>query len=488
VNIVDPVLHYGRTQPTTIALVDEDRTITYAELSDLVPRTAGHLCALGVRRGDYVGLCLKDGWRHVVALLAVARLGAIFVQIDPRARPAEKARIATAFDFKLVLSSQDPAMKANCTTVVLDSAWHQCVARSKPPTFLSDDWHDAIVVQATSGTTGLPKFTVATHLQFYFRLASFCELMPAARPHRYLATLPLFSGFGRNLCLLHLFHGATIIFYPSVFTAAEFVETVERHQANITAVVPSGLRQLLIAAGTGERPLSSLELLVCAGAPLFAHEKREVVRKVTPSFYEVYGASAFGPISVLRPSDIPTHADSAGRPFPLAEIDIVDEKDQRVALGETGRLRCRGPALAAPIAGEYADDFRHGWHYPGELAAFDECGYLHLHGRTSEVVFSGGAKIFPTEIEAVLQAHEKVSDAAVVACGASGNRQELVAYVITKGDVTHGQLLAHCRQQLTPYKVPQQIHIVSELPRNLSGKVDKHALAGLSGAPARVDP
>src|SRR5947209_16942787 len=104
-NIVETILRHGRMQPATIAVVDDDRTITYAELATLVRRTAGHLGALGVRRGDYVGLCLKDDWQHVVAMLAVARLGATFVQIDPRSSAAEKSRIEAAFDFKLVLTA-----------------------------------------------------------------------------------------------------------------------------------------------------------------------------------------------------------------------------------------------------------------------------------------------------------------------------------------------------------------------------------------------
>jgi acyl-coenzyme A synthetase/AMP-(fatty) acid ligase len=484
VNIVEPILRHARLQPATIAVVDDDRTISYAELAELVERTAGYLRVLGVRRGDYVGLCLKDDWQHVTALLSIVQLGAIVVQIDYRSRPIEKARIAAAFDFKLILTLPGADINANCAIIALDSEWHRRVAQADVPSSLPDEWHDAMVVQSTSGTTGLPKFTVVTHLQFYFRLASFCELLPAIRPHRYLASLPLFSGLGRNLCILHLFHGATLILYPRIFTASEFAQIVTRHHANVAAVVPSVVRQQIAVTGNGEPLLASLKLLICAGAPLFGDEKRQALHKVTPNFHEVYGASAFGPISVLRPDDIPVHAETAGCPFPLAETEIVDEEDHPIAPGEVGRLRCRGPALGVPIAGDYADDFRHGWHYPGELAAFDERGFLHLHGRTSEVVFRGGAKIFPTEVEAVLQAHEMVGEAAVVGCVSSDNEGQLAAYVILKGEATAGQLQAHCRQRLAPYKVPREIHIVADLPRNLSGKVDKRALVSQVGVAA----
>jgi len=465
-------------QPDTIALVDEDRTITYGELSDLVWRTAGHLSTLGVRRGDYVGLCLKDDWQHVVAMLAIGRLGATFVQVDWRARSIEKARIAKIFDLKLALVLPGTDIGAKCPSMSFDSEWHRDVSAATPPSNVSNDWCDSLAVLASSGTTGMPAFTVATHQQFYLRLACHCELMPSLRPHRYLSTFSFSFSAGRVACLLHLLHGNTVIIYPSVFTAAEFVEVASRHRVTVAHLAPSTLRELLILAETRQPLLPNLELLVGAGAPLFANEKIEVIDKLTRNFHEIYAATAIGPISVLRPSDTAQHADSVGRPFPLVDVEIVDEMHRPVPTGETGWLRCRGPALASPVpSNSAAGDFRGGWHYPGEIAALDTSGYIHLHGRTSEVIFRGAAKIFPTEIEAVLQAHESVAEVAVVARSSSTNEQELVAYVVTSAPVAPGQLLAHCRRHLTPYKVPREIHIVSELPRNLSGKLDKRALA-----------
>jgi acyl-coenzyme A synthetase/AMP-(fatty) acid ligase len=175
---------------------------------------------------------------------------------------------------------------------------------------------------------------------------------------------------------------------------------------------------------------------------------------------------------------------SVGRPFSLIDAEIVDGDDQPLGLGVTGQLRVRGPSLTSPVANANATasaDFRDGWYYPGELALVDELGYVFLQGRMSEVIFRGGAKIFPSEVEAVLQDHDSVAETAVVGRALPNNEQEVIAYVIAKDEVTAGQLLAYCRQRLTPYKVPRQIHIVSELPRNPSGKVDKRALANRLG-------
>ena len=123
------------------------------------------------------------------------------------------------------------------------------------------------------------------------------------------------------------------------------------------------------------------------------------------------------------------------------------------------------------------NDFRGGWYYPGELLSIDPSGYLFIQGRTSDVIFRGGKKIFPGEVEAVLQTHDAIVDAAVLGRSGSDNEDYLIAYVTTGRPVSAGDLFAYCRSHLAPHKVPREINIVPELPRHSWGKVDKRALA-----------
>src|SRR6266508_4246286 len=178
VNLTEPILRHARMQPDAAALIEGDRTINYAMLADHVLRTAGHLAALGVGQGDQVGLCLKDDSAHVATMLAVLGLGAVAVPIDWRSRPAEKTRVAHAFAFKLVVTTADGIIDAPHATAALDDAVHKAVAASSPTDHVPDDWHAPAVVSASSGTTGLPKFTVATHLQVYLHAAAFLEIVP----------------------------------------------------------------------------------------------------------------------------------------------------------------------------------------------------------------------------------------------------------------------------------------------------------------------
>ena len=476
-NLAAPIFRHARMQRQVAALIEGERTITYGELADRVLLMADHLAKLGVVRGDQIGLCLKDDSQHVVALLAAAYLSALAVQIDSRSRPTERARILDAFPLRLAIVTADNDQGINCPKISVDSLSQLPIGGTTPTPKLIEDWNTPFATQASSGTTGVPKFTVVTHLQYLFHMLSYLEVVPP-RQHRYLSTLPLYFSAGRLGCLAHLLRGDTLILHPILFSPKEFIENVSRHAATVAFVVPSVLRQLLTMTHGGLPLLPKIDLLISGGSPFFAEEKLQVISTVTPYFCEMYGTAASGPMSALRGENIQDRPTSVGRPFSFVDVEIVDDDDHPLEAGATGQIRCRGPGLTSPITSPAmtATGFRNGWYYPGELGSLDEFGYIFLQGRTSEVIFRGGAKIFPSEVEAVLQMHECVAEAAVVGRALSNNEQEAVAFVVLKHPSTPGELLAHCRTQLTAFKVPREIRIVAELPRNLSGKIDKRAL------------
>ena len=318
-------------------------------------------------------------------------------------------------------------------------------------------------------------------MQIYLHAAAYQELTPAIRRHRFLQTLPLYSSAGRKASLACLMRGDALIIQSSLFDAGEFLDAVAQFNATAELIVPSAVRQLLRLAKERNTLLRGMECLTSVGAPLFPDEKRETLRSITPNFQDFYGTTAIGPVSVLRASAMAERPSSVGRPFSLIEVEVVDEHDQSLGSDIVGRLRCRSPGLASPVIGsanEAVADFRDGWYYPGELASIDPLGYIYLKGRTSEVIYRGGAKIFPGEVESVLQMHDAVTESAVVAIRSSENENEqmMIAYVTCRREVTAGELIAHCRTHLTAFKVPREINIVSALPKNSSGKIDKLAL------------
>jgi acyl-CoA synthetase (AMP-forming)/AMP-acid ligase II len=486
-NLTEPILRHARMQPQAVALIEGERTMSYAVLADRILHTAGHLAALGVRPGDRVGLGLKDDSECVIALLAIARLGALAVQIDWRSRSEEKERLVKVFAPKLLLVAPGSNIVGPCPIVVLDADWHKSVAAAEIPSAMPGDWNSPVALLGTSGTTGLPKFAVATHLHLFLHLCAYQQAIPSLRRYRSLLTLPLYFGAGRMVCMGHLLRGDTVILYPTLFTASEYVDVATRYKAEIGFVAPSVVRQLLALAGGRGPLLPGLEVLLVGGAPLFADEKLSALREISPNLCEMYGVTPVGPVSVIRPHEIAERPTSVGRPFSLVDLEVVNENNKPVGADVVGRLRCRGPALTSPVTkpglGSAADDFRDGWYYPDELVSFDSSGYLFIEGRTSDVVFRGGAKIFPAEIEAVLQAHDAVLDAAVLGRRGPDNEEHIIAYVTVAHSVSPGDLLAHCRSRLASNKVPREIHIVSELPRLSSGKLDKRTLVGTLAEP-----
>ena len=478
-NMIWPVLHHAKVQPDTSALVEGDHVITYRELVNQISRTAACLLMLGLKPGDRVGICLKDTSAHVIAFLAVAGIGAVAVPLDWRARPAENSRFIEGLGLKCVLAEPDGRLPTGCVAVTIDANWHRAVNFAAPSALLSGDWQDPFVISASSGSTGAPKFTQMTHLQYHFAITAFLELMALAGRHRYLCTLPFYYSGGRNSCIAHLVRGDTVILYPNLFSAAEYADVVRRQGATIGFVAAPTVRSFLAAAR--DTPfLSGLTTFFSGGAPLQAEEKRQALHKLNPNFHERYATAETLGIAVLRPRDILERAESVGQPHSLAEIEVVDDDDRALDIGGVGRLRYRGPGLASPVSGDANQaNFRDGWYYPGEIARLDELGFLYLQGRSSDVIMRSGAKIFPAEVEGVLLEHADVAEAAVVAGRGGENEEEAVAFVVTRRPLQLGELIAHCRARLSPHKVPRHFRFMPELPTNTAGKIDKMSLARL---------
>ena len=476
-NLTAAILHFARVSPDAPALIDEGGSVSYAALATRIRGTAAYLHGLGLRAGDRVALVLRDSAAHIAALLGIAHFGGVAAPLDWRARPAENAAFLAGLTPAALLVEPGAAPLGSCPNLPLDAAWDAAVAAAPAPVAgYPTGWHQPFIISATSGSTGRPKFILMTHSQYYFAITGMFELLGLGGRHRFLCTLPLYYSGGRNSCMAHLLRGDCVVLYPSLFTPEEYVGVAAQQRITVAGLVPSMVRQLLGATGS-EPLLPGLAMVFCTGAPLHAEEKRQAVRQLSPHFHERYGTAETLAISILRPGDFASRADSVGQPHSLAEITIADDHDQALPTGATGRLRYRGPGLGTPLHGAENPNFRGDFYYPGEIARLDSAGYIFLQGRSSEVIMRSGAKIFPAEIEAVLAAHPAVAESAVLGQPGPDAEEIVFAFVVPRGKVAPVTLLAHCRAHLTPHKVPREIHIVPQLPKNTAGKIDKRELA-----------
>lgn len=487
-NLAEAISHHARVQPEAVALADGDRTLRYHELDRLLRHGASYLRSLGIGAGDAVAICLGDDADHVIAFLSAARLGAVSVPIDWRAPAPERTRIAIGVGARLALVEAGAAL-GDVPSLTVDARWYAEAERHDPAQEFPSDADAPLMIGLTSGTTGAVKGMLVTHRQMHARTIPFDAVLAPGR-HRYLSASPLAFSAGRGYCLTHLIRGDTVVLHPPLFAADEYVENANRAQATVGFVVPTILRALL-ALPTGAGPLlPGLQTLVCAGAPTHPEEKRAALRRLTPGFHEIYGTVGTGPISVLRPRDIPDHAESAGRPHEIWQIEVVDETDRALPSGAAGRLRLRGPGAALRLesgAAGAGEAVREGWYYTGDLAAMSPDGFIHLKGRVSDLILRGGSNVYPDEVEAVLVEHAAVADAAVVGRPSPQLGEEVIAVVVARAPITAEELIAHCRRRLSAYKLPAEIVFVRELPRTSFGKPDRKRLASSIAARGAAD-
>ena len=374
-NIVDLITRNAATRPDQPAIVDGDRTITYAQMVALTQKTASHLQNLGIKPGDRLGISLKDNLDHVIAIMAAASAGAAIVPIDWRARPAEKQRLAETFQITAVLTEPNMPAPDGVPCVPLDETWHTSVAAAPRVRAFQTDGSHTFILNLSSGTGGQPKGAVVTHDDYRYRGARYPVAYGPEIGHRYLSVMPLCFSAGRNLLFFHLMMAGTVFLYPPLFGPEEYIEAVARYDITFAFLVPTAVRWLLNLPEQPDRLLPSVRVWGTGTAFMSADEKREAARRLAANMIVGYSSSGTGGITTLRPDELAEHGGTVGRPYMLTNLEIVDHEDRLVPPGETGRVRCQGPGTSRRYFGDVTDSggegIRGDWFYTGELGALE---------------------------------------------------------------------------------------------------------------------
>jgi len=481
VNVVDPLFVHARERPAHPAIEEGERMTSYAGLASLVARSVATLQVRGTRRGDYVVVSLQDSTAHLVVLLALARLGAVSVSVDPNGLERDKAKAVDGLTVKAAIV-QDRA-NGFLDLRALPVGWIVPAHAGNPSAARQNSAHDfdadlPMMMIQSSGTTGDPKRLLLTHRMVEERNRRLTMMMRLGANDRYLQVPCLRFAWGREVALLMLGLGATV-----VLNLARDDKGYARYFAErgITYVcfTPYHLRMML-ACTAGETPLWPNLKIGLSSAPSTIEEKRLARRRLTPHLFEIYGTNEAADVALATPEDQERRPDSCGRLVAGIEAEIVASDGRVLPFGETGEIRFRGPCFPHEFIGNAeatARHFRDGWFYPGDVAALDEAGYVFLKGRTDQVINNAGAKFFPVEVEAALLAHPAITDAAVIG-GAHPRLGEVsVAFVATADrSLTPNQVAAFCKQRIAPYKAPHWVFFCESLPRIATGKHDKRQL------------
>lgn len=516
----DLLREHARRLGTKTAFQDDRRGVTYGELELRTGRLAGHLVNLGLRHGERVAILLGSRVEAVESVLAVVRAGAVGVPMDPRSTSAELAHLLDDSGARVVFTDQSslgqvlPLLpkRPRLSVVLVEDAGtrggtpaagasggpadeagmfrYTPLVTTEPPVPAPDDLglDEVAWLLYTSGSTGRPKGVLSTQRNRLSSVASgFVAVLGLTADDRLLWPLPLHHAMGQLMCVLGVTAtGASAVLLPR-FSVTDVLGELRRTDDPFTllAGVPATYAKLLDAVGDGGLGAPALRGCVSGGAaatPAFQRTFEEVCRV---PFLEHYGSTEAGPVTMTSPGAARV-AGSCGRVLPGMRARIGDGSGAEAA-GE-GELWVSGPGVMTGYhqrPDETAEVLRDGWYRTGDLARIDAAGEITLTGRVSELIIRAGKNIHPSEVEAVLLALPGIQDAAVAGLPDDAVGEIPAAYLVPADDgvLDTREILAACREHLSPFKVPAALYEVDTIPRTASGKIKRYALEGLSAHP-----
>jgi long-chain acyl-CoA synthetase len=520
---VDALLREAaRNWPDRSALVFFNKKTSFAELDGSVDRFAHALVRLGVKPGDRVSIHLPTTPAFVIAFMGALRAGAIAVPMNPLYVPRElselfeQTRPAVSVTMDVLvprLGGLEGAGRPGrlVTTGIQDSLpvpikwlyplkarregrWNPQrhtpeqpqlfrLLRESPSTPFpsSGASDDPAVLQPTGGTTGIPKAATLTHRNLVANALQVAAWLPDAaggEGFSVLCPLPLFHIYGLTVDLNYaMVKGATLLLLPR-FDAVETLKTIAKYKPRLFPGAPIMYQTLGRHPEAWRYDLRSIEACISGAAPLAPDVQFRFEEITGGRVVEGYGLSEASPVTHCNPVHGDRRNGTIGLPFPSTDARIMDLETgtREMPLGEVGELWVRGPQVMAGYwerPDETADVLRDGWLRTGDLATVDADGYFTIVDRAKDLIIVGGLNVYPREVEEVLIAHEAVSDAAVIGKPEERHGELPHAYVtlLPGATVTPDELIAHCRANLSRYKVPASIEIRDELPKTMIGKV-----------------
>ena len=476
-----------------------DVRLSFSQVDEQSTRLASGLASRGIAVGDRVAIALANRAEFVVAFMGVVKAGAIAITLNPKLSPPEVAYIlGDATPKALVLEDETRALLSKagplpslrlCVDAPAegeDSFADLILASSMdlpevPPEF------DDCMISYTSGTTGKPKGAIITQAN-YIMLAAYINglqwnLTPA---DRILATTPLAhrSAFQRLLNMVCA--GASLVVMPR-FDAKEAARIIEKEGITLMGMVPTVGRMLLPEIEAAPERFRTLRAAVVTGEAFPVEVKQRLLR-VLPKLelHSFFAMTEVGAITNLGPSEQFDKGASVGRVNPGVELKLVDDKGERVPVGETGEILVRSgpPGSCLTMRGYYnnpeatREAIDNGWVKTGDLGRFDAEGYLYIVDRKKDMVLSGGYNIYSKEVEAAIMGVPGVHDVAVVGVPDAVYGEAVAAFVETHPgqSVAAEHIIEHCRENIASYKKPRYVRFVNALPRNSTGKVLKYEL------------
>jgi len=497
-NIANGIREFAIATPNATAVVDGDRTLTYAALDERARRVANLLLSHGRSPGDRIAVVLGNRLEYPEIAAGIGRAGMQMVPVNPRLTADEIAYIVGHSEARTTIlddtlsAAVAPAIEQHTQDLVLGIGGTQLggdyeaalAQASTNDAGVEVDETAPFCVAYTSGTTGRPKGVMISHrsrsLTFYGTALEW-GLGPGRRT---IAVAPMYHGAGFAFGYGALHCGGEL-WMLRAFDPQQLLAMIAQSRAQSVFLVPTHA-QMMRALGdetVKSFDTSHLETLYFNAAAM-PHPLKLWVNEMFPhtGLHELYGSTEAGIVTNCRPADVLRKPGSVGPPWFMTEVRVVGDDGATVAPGGTGELFSRSPYLMNGYLndpeGTAACTTADGFLTSGDVVRVDEDNYIYIVDRKKDLIISGGTNIYPREIEDVLVKHPSVRDVAVVGLPNETYGEEVAAFVVIAAgaDAAAAALDAHCRASLASFKVPRRYEFVNALPRNAAGKVLKREL------------
>lgn len=493
----------AQTYAEQVATSFYGHTLTYRELFAAVKAFASGLQALGVEKGQRIAMMLPNCPQYVIAYYGILTAGGIVTQVNPMSVERELqyilsdsgATVIITLDAMLsrVKAVQSETQVKDVVVVSLtqvasdqngDLSFEQLLAKGATGRFHAvsfDPAEDVAILQYTGGTTGRSKGAMLTHRNLVANVVQCYEFFQDSYVlgrDKCLTVLPLFHVFGMTVCMnVTIYTGGTLILLPK-FDTEEVANTIKAEQPTLFPGVPTMYVALANLPNIEAYGVRHIRMCVSGGAPMPVELMKAFERKTGSTIYEGFGLSEASPITHCNAPFAKRKPGTIGLPYPSTEFRLVDldAGEIDVPIGELGELLIRGPQVMKgywQLPEETRRTLRDGWLYTGDIARVDEDGYVSIVDRKKDMIIASGYNIYPREVEEVLYEHPAVQEALVVGVSDSYRGETVKACIVLKtgAQATEDDVVAFCKANLAPYKVPKIIEFRDALPKSSVGKL-----------------
>ncbi|UDY24874.1 AMP-binding protein [Nocardioides sp. Kera G14] len=472
--------------PGKVGVIDELGSLTWSELHRRSNALARALAERGVKEGDGVAIMCRNHRGFLDAMIAAGKLGADvlllntafagpqLVEVLGREKPSV---VIHDEEFTGLLADADVERRvvAWTDTAVEADTVESLIAATSGDDVRAPGRHGRIII-LTSGTTGTPKGAPRNEAGFDAAI-SLLSRMPFHAGWRTYVAAPMFHTWGLAHLLLAMLLGTTLVLRRR-FEPEDALVALSSHRCQGFVVIPVMLQRILALPEETRRKynLSWLRVVASSGSALPGDLALAWMDACGDNLYNVYGSTEVAYASIATPEDLRTAPTSAGKPPWGTTVRILSPVGEELPTGESGRIFVANGFLFEGYTGGGHKEIVDGLMSTGDIGRFDSDGRLYVEGRDDEMIVSGGENVFPKEVEDCLTRHPAVTDAAAIGVDDEHFGQRLRAFVVVTSPVEEDELKDWVRANLARYKIPREIHVLEELPRNATGKVLKREL------------